>query len=112
MRICSIKRDNQTFTAKSKSNKDCNAGKFLGTGLFVGLLSEKIISKGGFAEFANDYHKALATAIGTEISTEIKELNTPLLKRMANTNLVGSVALVAGCCIGIGAIFDKIKSSK
>jgi len=117
MRIQNINKSNQNFTAMSERNnyyEATNAGKFIGSGLAVGCIAERILSKGGFKEFKDEYHKEYAASIseeatkatGTKIS--ITNLVSKMSKNHANSNLIWSVTLLAGCCIGAGAILDGI----
>ena len=111
MQIHKINRTNQSFTAQTKNENNYNktsAGKGLGLGIAAGILTEKVIEKGSFKEFAKSYHQELADAISTEIGTPLNGLNTPLLKRMATRNLYRSVAIILIAGLFTGAIFDEI----
>lgn len=121
MRICSVNNASQVFKAKTEHNNEynkTNAGKIFGIGVGVGCIAQELITKGGFSKLANEFHQELAESVSKEASkatgnkTEIKELTTPLLKRMANTNLVASIAILSTCCIALGAIFDEIVNSQ
>ena len=119
MQVCNIS-NNQTFTAKTKRGKtynETNTGKFLGLGLGLGIIAEKIISKGSFAGFTKDYYDDLAKAIGEDATksqgkkVEIKELTTPLLKKMAKANLAGSIAILMASCFVAGTVLDWLVNS-
>jgi len=121
MRIQSINKSNQSFTAMSEGEnyyEATNAGKYLGLGLTVGSVAERILSKGGFKEFKDEYHKEYAQSISEEATkalgkkVDIQKLITPISKRHAHANLIGSIVLLATCCIGAGAIFDGIVNSQ
>jgi len=120
MRIHSINTTNkkkQTFAGSSeRSNyyETCNTGKYIGLGLTVGCIAEKIISKGGFKEFAQDFDKSLMTSLSeeatnaTKTNVTITDLTTNTFKKMAHRNIAAYIAIFAICCIGGGAIFDGI----
>lgn len=117
MRIQSINKSNQNFTAMSERNnyyEATNAGKFLGFGITAGCIGERILTKGSFKNFKDEYHKEYAASISKEASEatgtkiDITSLVTPMSKRLANSNLIWSVTLLAACCIGAGAILDGI----
>lgn len=105
----------QKFTSEYGSN-ETNAGKCIGLGVAGGLIAQKMINKGGLSEYAQDYHDELAKSLTKELSTngrsyKIEKLTTPLLKRMANMNFMGSLGIIAICSLGAGAIFDAIVNS-
>lgn len=117
MQIYSVNGINPVFKARTEHNNEydkTNAGKVFGIGVGVGCIAQELITKGGFSKLAEEFHKELAESVSKEASkatgnkTEIKKLTTPLLKRMANTNFIASVAILSTCCIAIGAVFDEI----
>ena len=117
MRVQGINKSNQSFTAMSERNnyyEATNAGKFIGLGLTVGGVAERIISKGGFKAFQEDYKSEVATALKEEFTNAggkdltIDAPTTALFKRTVRMHLIGSIALLAGCCLGAGIIFDEI----
>ena len=120
MRINSInstKKANQTFAGTSERKnhyETCNTGKFIGVGLTVGAIAEKIFNKGGFKAFSKDFDKELATSLSEEATKatknkiEITDLTTQTFKNMSRLNLVSYIAIFAICCIGGGAILDSV----
>ena len=115
--INSIKKVNKNFAGTSERNnhyETCNTGKFVGVGLTIGAIAEKIFNKGGFKAFSEDFDKELATNLSEEATKatkskiEIKTLTTQTFKNMSRLNLASYIAIFAICCIGGGAILDGV----
>lgn len=115
MRVNSVGTNNPSFCARTRNNNEydhSNAGKILGLGVFLGGSTVKIINSGGFKGILDEFSKDLAKSVGKEVSREVKELKTPLLKRMAVANMLSAFAVAAFCCIAAGGIYDSITNAK
>lgn len=110
MQVSSIQNNTQNFTSKSeqkKRDKSSNMGKFIGLGVGVGSITEKLTMHGGLKNFKDTYRDEVIKAIQKETSVKVHDLDTPFFKNLVRKKTLTYLSVVMGCWIGVGAIYDE-----